>query len=259
VELLALQQMKGDPQAMSEKADRLTAFLSANRYGTTQETSFICAALITYLNEIAQNVGSAGATIEGPKGKAEVKGKESYTGKHAGPDGQFVVTNTGQTPIYVSATTRGVPEKPDTTALSEGIAVNRTLYNEGGDTHAEAAFKQADSFVIGIELNCDRPVKNIVVADLIPAGFEIQNPRLDADAIPAASFKNAITPTYLEVRDDRLIAAFDGLGAGKHLFYYVVRAVTPGHYQYPAVTSECMYDAAIRARGLPSEIEVVGQ
>ncbi len=257
VELLALQQMKGDPQQMSEKADKLTAFLNSHRYGTTQENAFICASLITYLNEIAKNIDSAGASIEAPSGKASVKGKDSYKGEYSGPGGQFVVTNTGQAPIYVSATTRGVPAQPDTTPVSEGIALTRTLHNEKGDVHSDTSFVQADSFVIAIEMTCDRPVKNVVIADLIPAGFEIQNPRLEADAVPAATFKNGVTPTYLEVRDDRLVAAFDALDAGKHMLYYIVRAVTPGHYAYPAVTGECMYDASVRGRGVPSEIDVV--
>ncbi|MBM3290585.1 MAG: hypothetical protein FJY92_10575, partial [Candidatus Hydrogenedentes bacterium] len=259
IELLALQQMKGEPQQMAEAADKLTAYLAKERYGTTQETAFICASLIAYLNEIAQNIGAAGASIDGPKGKADVKGKDAYSGMHSGPGGQFVVTNTGQAPIYVSATTRGVPEKPDTAPLTEGIGVARTLYTEKGDVFSDTTFAQAGSYVIGIALNCDRPVKNVAVADLIPAGFEIQNPRLESDAVPAASFKNAITPTYLEVRDDRLVAAFDALGAGTHQFYYIVRAVTPGHYQYPAVTGECMYDASVRGRGTPGEIDVVGR
>lgn len=259
VELLALQQMKGDAKQMSELAGKLTAYITANRYGTTQETAFICASLITYLSEIAQNVDTAKATIEGPKGKSEIKGKESFSGEHNGPGGQFVITNSGRTAIYVSATTRGVPEQPDTTPISQGIALTRTVYNEKGEPHAGTSFGQADSFVIGIELNCDRPAKNVVIADLIPAGFEIQNPRLDADAIPSDAFKNRITPTYLEVRDDRLVAAFDSIDTGKHNLYYIVRAVTPGHYQYPAVTGEGMYDASVRGRGVPGEIDVVAQ
>ena len=137
--------------------------------------------------------------------------------------------------------------------------MTRTLHNEKGDVHSDTSFAQADSFVIAIEMNCDRPVKNLLIADLIPAGFEIQNPRLEADAVPAASFKNGVTPTYLEVRDDRLVAAFDSLDAGKHMLYYIVRAVTPGHYAYPAVTGECMYDASVRGRGVPSEIDVVAK
>lgn len=259
VELLALQQMKGDAKQMSELAGKLSAFLTERRHGTTQETAFICAALITYLYEVAQNIDAASVTVEGPAGKIEVKGKELFSAERTGPGVQFGLTNTGKTAIYVSATTRGVPENPDTNPISEGIGLVRTLFDESGAAHDGTSFTQADSYVIGIELNCDRPVKNVVIADLIPAGFEIQNPRLDADAIPSAAFKDRIAPSYLEVRDDRLVAAFDSIDAGKRNLYYIVRAVTPGHFRYPAVTGEGMYDASVRGRGIPGEIDVVAQ
>ncbi|MDZ4858700.1 MAG: alpha-2-macroglobulin family protein [Candidatus Hydrogenedentes bacterium] len=259
VELLALQQINGDAAQMSEKADQLTAFLTKQRHGTTQETAFICAALIGYLNAIAIDAGKAGASIDAPQGKSELKGIEMYKGFHAGPNGAFTILNTGAAPLYLNATTRGVPATPDTSAIAEGIEVTRATHAENGDVYAQTTFTQAESYIIGVQLVCDRPVKNLIVADLIPAGFEIQNPRLEADAVPSAALKGAVTPSYLEVRDDRLVAAFDSLDAGKHMFYYLVRAVTPGHYTYPAVTAECMYDASVRGRGVPSEIDVTAK
>lgn len=258
VELLALQQMKGDPAEMAEKAERLTAFLNDRRYGTTQETAFICASLVSYLEGLGQNIEAAAAKIEGGKG-GEVKGRQIHRSFHQGPGGAFTVTNTGKALVFVSATTRGVPAQPDTQPLAENIKVSRALYDESGSTHSGDTFEQAESYVVGIELVSDRPVENLVVADLIPAGFEIQNPRLEADAIPSGSLNDGVTPTYLEVRDDRLVAAFDQLGSGTHKFFYLVRAVTPGQYQYPAVTAECMYDASVRGRGEPATVMVSGK
>jgi uncharacterized protein YfaS (alpha-2-macroglobulin family) len=47
------------------------------------------------------------------------------------------------------------------------------------------------------------------------------------------------------------------LKRGTHKFYYIVRAVTPGTYQYPAVEAECMYDASVHGRGQAGTVEVV--
>jgi len=103
---------------------------------------------------------------------------------------------------------------------------------------------------------CDNLSKNVIVADLLPAGFEIENPRLDADVLAGQKLEGAATPAYLEIRDDRLVVAFDALEAGTHHFYYLVRAVTPGSFQYPPVHAECMYDPAVRGASLPGSVEI---
>ena len=64
------------------------------------------------------------------------------------------------------------------------------------------------------------------------------------------------TPSYLDVRDDKLVLAFNRLPAGPHTYYYLVRAVTPGSYQQPGANVECMYDPKVRANVLPSHVEV---
>ncbi|GMU91586.1 MAG: membrane protein [Candidatus Hydrogenedentota bacterium] len=256
VELLALVQMQGDPKAMSEKADLLTDYLANRRYGTTQETAFIISALASYMDLLKTNVEAASATIDGSQGPGSVKGVDHYVGRHHGPGGSFVVTNTGATAIYVSVTTRGVPATTDPNAVAEGIHVQRTFHTPKGEPHNPSQFAQTESYVVMLELKVDRHAKNLVVADLIPAGFEIENPRLEADALPAGAFKDPVTPSFLEIRDDRLVAAFDALAPDTYKFYYVVRAVTPGQYQYPAVVAECMYDASIHGRSAPSAIDI---
>jgi len=257
IELLALQQMKGNEKERVEKADTLFAYLKEHRHGTTQETAFIVTALGGYLADIAKNVDKAAAAITGSEGESSVAGNKVHHGTHSGPGGTFTVSNTGGTIIYVNATIGGVPENPDLSPMAEKIAVTRTVFTSTGEPFGDNAYRQSDSYVIGFELTCDQEVKNLVVADLIPAGFEIENPRLEPDAIPTGPFEGAVTPSYLEIRDDRLVVAFDKLDRGTHKFYYIVRAVTPGTYQYPAVEAECMYDASVHGRGEAGTVEVV--
>ncbi len=257
IELLALQQLKGTEKDRAEKADKLFAYLKEHHHGNTQETAFIVTALGGYLADIAKNVDKAAATISGSEGNASVSGNKVYSGTHEGAGGSFTVSNTGGTTIFVNATTGGIPQNPDLSPIADKIAVTRTVYTSTGEAFGDSAYRQSDSYVIGFELKCDQEVKNLVVADLIPAGFEIENPRLEPDAIPTGPFEGAATPTYLEIRDDRLVVAFDELDHGTHKFYYIARAVTPGTYQYPAVEAECMYDASVHGRGETGTVEVV--
>ena len=259
IELLALRQMKGDPAEIAQRANRLIDYLDSRGHGTTQETAFIIAALASYLADAMPNPDEVAATVGGPEGEAPITGTNIYHAIHEGPGGAFRIKNEGKCNIYVSLTTRGVPASPHLETVSEGVNVTRSLYTKEGtpiDLAQASAFQQADSYVAGITITCPLERKNLVVVDLLPAGFEIENPRLEADAIPGGSFEATVTPSFLDVRDDRLVLAFNALNQGTYNFYYVVRAVTPGQYQYPPIEAECMYDASVRSASAPAAIEV---
>lgn len=258
VELLALVQINDDPKQLHERADKLTAFIEDRSYGTTQENAFVITALSSYLSVLEVDAQGTSATIAGPKGEASISGMETYRGEHHGQGGKFTVANKGKANLFVNVTTRGVPENPEVDAVeNKGIVVQRSFHSSEGETLEGDRFPQAASFVVRLDIRCNRNVENLVVADLLPAGFEVENPRLNPSALPAAEFKGAMTPSFLEVRDDRMVLAFNSLLRGNHKFFYVVNAVTPGKFKYPPVEAECMYDAAIMGRSLGGEIEVL--
>lgn len=256
VDLAMLLQLGATQQELAPRAEELIAWIKTHVWGSTQEKAFVVTALAGYFNLLTENIDAAAAAIAGPEGDAAITGKQSYHGAANGPDRAFTITNTGPVAVYVNFTTRGVPEKVEYTVVKEGMSIHRTFYTSAGKPYNDKTYSQTDSFVVGVEITCDSRLENVVVADLLPAGFEIENPRLDSDAVPAAEFEKAITPSYVDMRDDRLIAAFDELKEGVSRFYYIVSAVTPGKYQHPAVSAECMYDPSIRASSMPNVIEV---
>src|SRR5262249_54715180 len=77
----------------------------------------------------------------------------------------------------------------------------------------------------------------VILADYLPAGFEIDNPRLvsSGDTGTLAWIEDALAPVYSEFRDDRFTAAFDRKTSDKAGFAiaYVVRAVSPGRLGRP--------------------------
>jgi hypothetical protein len=90
-------------------------------------------------------------------------------------------------------------------------------------------------------------IDNIAITDLLPAGFEIENPRI-TEATNYAFIKNPATADYMDIRDDRinLYAGFRG-GTRQMQFYYAVRAVTQGSFQYAPIVAEAMYNADYRS------------
>jgi uncharacterized protein YfaS (alpha-2-macroglobulin family) len=257
VELLALNETGTDPAGAAERADILGRFLDSGTEATTQESAFIIAALSGYLSSVRADLGQASATVEGPDGTSTIAGETIWYGQREGAGTSYTVSNTGKTPVFVMITTRGVPAAPSVEPVALGMAVERAFFTrDAAPLDLAAPLAQTDALVVGITLRLEKDEEHVVVADLLPAGFEIENPRLDSDAIPGAAFEGAVTPSYLDVRDDRLILAFEALPKGSHKFYYVVRAVTPGTYQYPPVNAECMYAPATRAASAPGAVTV---
>jgi uncharacterized protein YfaS (alpha-2-macroglobulin family) len=113
----------------------------------------------------------------------------------------------------------------------------------------------------------------ILLVDRLPAGLEIENPRLvDSGDIKGLSWlKTTVPPQHTEFRDDRFVAAFDffggvpGRGRGARdsadpvsgaTVAYIVRAVTPGSFEHPAATVEDMYRPTRFARTSAGRLEV---
>jgi len=151
-----------------------------------------------------------------------------------------------------------VPVMPEAETVAEGgLTVGRWYMTSQGTPYVEKSYKQTESYVVDLSIACNRELRNVVLVDLLPAGFEIENPRLDTSTLPGKISEKGVTASYIDVRDDRLVVAFDQLEAGTHHFFYVVRAVTPGMYQQPSVAAECMYDATVRAHTGAGLIQVV--
>ncbi len=100
----------------------------------------------------------------------------------------------------------------------------------------------------------------VIVADYLPAGFEIDNPRLvsSGDTGRLAWIEDAQDPVHAEFRDDRFSAAFERKADDAPVFAvaYVVRAVSPGRYVLPQAYVEDMYRPDRFGRTATGTVEV---
>lgn len=104
-------------------------------------------------------------------------------------------------------------------------------------------FTQGQLIVCKISLTgTERNAENIVISDLIPAGFEIENPRLSASTEFNWSVTNPMNVEYMDIRDDRLLL-FTNLSSNRTTeFYYMLRVVNKGQFMLPVIAGEAMYD-----------------
>jgi len=99
-----------------------------------------------------------------------------------------------------------------------------------------------------------------MVADYLPAGFEIDNPHLvsSGDSGTLDWIEDGEEPENTEFRDDRFTAAIDRKSDDKAVFTvaYIVRAVSPGKYVLPQAYVEDMYNPSRYGRTGTGSVEV---
>ena len=195
----------------------------------------------------------------------------------------FTIVNTGDVAAGAVVTVLGAaltPEPP----ISRGLAIERSYYSlDGKKVDLESAagglgrLKQNERLVAVLKINATEPGGRILLVDRLPAGLEIENPRLvdSGDVRSLDWLKTTPTPQHTEFRDDRFVAAFDFFGGvqdrrrggrgdqtdnrdavASATVAYIVRAVTPGTYVHPAATVEDMYRPERFARTAAGRLEI---
>ncbi|MFK4825845.1 MG2 domain-containing protein [Paenochrobactrum sp. BZR 588] len=189
-------------------------------------------------------------------------------------DGQFSQRYSGvaleQSPVNINnqssdpvqaVITAVAPPAQSLPAGGDGFNIQRTYYTLDGEETNITSVEQNQRFVAVLQVDdLQSWASRVLVTDLLPAGFEIDNPRLVSSAdLVNFSWLDRTEAAHLEFRNDRFVAAFDrDSGAKKQItLAYVVRAVTPGIYTHPAATVEDMYRPQFSARTSTGMMEVV--
>ena len=187
----------------------------------------------------------------------------AYSDQLSGSDllgNPLTVANTGKNPLQAVVTAVAAPSQP-LPAGGDGYTIERTYYKLDGTKANVTEAVQNERYVVVLKIYEQNTwPQRILVTDLLPAGFEIDNPSLVSSAqlssFPWLAQTNA---AHLEFRDDRFLAAFNPSeddGDRTKTLAYVVRAVTPGVYAHPAATVEDMYRPQYSARTASGMMEV---
>ena len=175
-------------------------------------------------------------------------------------DYPVTVQNSSDDALSAAITTVAAPAQP-LAAGGEGFEIDRTYYTMEGEEANVTQVQQNQRYVVVLTITetNDWPSR-IIVTDLLPAGFEIDNPSI----VNSANLSNFdwiedVQPAHTEFRNDRFVAAFErNQGDNRQItLAYVVRAVTPGVYDHPAAQVEDMYRPQFAARTATTSMEVV--
>jgi uncharacterized protein YfaS (alpha-2-macroglobulin family) len=157
-------------------------------------------------------------------------------------------------------TVTGAPLTPEPAAES-GFKIERQTYTLEGDAVDAAKVAQNTRLAVVLTITEAQPqFGRLIVADYLPAGFEIDNPHIvsSGDTGTLSWITDAVQPVNSEFRDDRFTAAFERKKGDTPVFTvaYVVRAVAPGKYVRPQASVEDMYRPDRFGRTATESVEV---
>jgi hypothetical protein len=223
-------------------------------YTSTQENAW----MVLAARAIAKDQG-ASLTLDGEAHKGAL-----YRNIRASELSQpFKVTNAGDSPVQAVLSVSGAPTAPEP-AAEKGFKIERLYYTLDGEEADPSKAKQNQRFVVVLRITEPDPqFGRVIVADYLPAGFEIDNPKLvsSGDTGTLSWIKDAKEPEHSEFRDDRFSAAFERHPKDPVAFAvaYVVRAVSPGRYVLPQAYVEDMYRPDRFGRTETGSIEVTAK
>ncbi len=155
-----------------------------------------------------------------------------------------VLRNAGDGGVTVTLTAFGVPEvAPE--AGGVGYTITRSHYSPDGEQADLSAVRVGDRLVVVLEVRPDPGVAGgrLMIDDALAAGFEIESANLlrEGDIRALDWLAVNVDAEMTEARSDRFLAAVEWTSDEPLRLAYIMRAVSPGTFHYPASKVEDMY------------------
>ena len=285
----ALIALASEARVAREEAPRLAGVLakafSARAYTSTQEQAWMLLAA----NALADQAREATLSVNGTAHKG------SYTRVLTAAEikaGALTIVNDSEAATSALVSVIGAALTPEP-AVSKGFTITRSAYTLDGKpldlkslAGGRSQLRQTERLVMVLKVEAKEAGGRILLVDRLPAGLEIENPRLvDSGDVKALEWlKGSLKPEHTEFRDDRFVAAFNFFGADRAgrrnrgeadsddaddqgasgpqttaTVAYILRAVTPGSFVHPAATVEDMYRPERHARTAAGRLDVTAK
>ncbi len=244
---------------MTDQVERLASRIGRDTPDASQLTTQEKAFLLLAVNSLTKGDPNIAVNVTGVKA---TDNQRQYALTEAQVKTGAVFTLGGKAPVFRNIMVTGAPSAPPA-AASERLNATKRLYTLAGGTVDAGRIRQGDRVVIGLTVTpSEQRLVPLIVADLLPAGFEIETVLRPADGASSEGVSGAFAflgaldyAQTQEAQDDRFVAAINTTGNPIRLGY-IVRAVTPGSFAIPGVVAEDMYRPDVFARSAPSRVTV---
>ncbi|MBK0402549.1 alpha-2-macroglobulin family protein [Adhaeribacter sp. BT258] len=228
--------------AIGEMARHLSQQLKSERWLNTQERAFALLALGKLSKANANQNITATVTANG-KQIGSFKADELVLTQNL-TNQNLTIKTSGSGSLYYFWEQEGISPTGAYKEEDNYLKVRKHFYDRNGREITGNTFNLNDLIVVKLTLQASdfsTSVENVAITDILPAGFEIENPRIGA--VPEMAWvKDAATPDYFDIRDDRINLFTTATSSPKN-FYYLVRAVSKGQYKMGPVSADAMYNA----------------
>ncbi len=275
--LQALVLLGRSPEARA-LVDAISADLVSGRWHSTQSVAYALLAIGQYAGGKPFEAFSYDLSAPGRTGVIKSEHMVSSTRLDTQADGAkpVVITNTSDRPLYATLIVRGVPASGRGDVAQQGLSIRQEYAAADGTPGlAIASIDQGADLLVRVTVSntSKRRLDNLALTQMLPAGWEIRNERLEgaatdgareggesrnrgwfADGSPDAT---AARLEHADIRDDRILRYFSLKPGESVAFVTRVNAAYLGRFYLPSVSVEAMYDATQFARTPGQWIEVV--
>lgn len=266
----------GQSERARPLVDDISAQLSNDSWHSTQSVAYALMAMSRYVG--GAKVGeysyerSTGGRTERLRAGAPVDTTELKDFPLQGAPVR--VKNTSDRPLFATLLVRGTPKPGTDEAASSGLALEVDYRTADGGPIDLDKLPQGQDIVaeVTVRNTTAQRIDNIALTQMVAAGYEIHNERMDgADTAGTRSkpaqrsspfFLGSRAETtgrveHLDIRDDRVLRYF-GLKPGESISFKTrLTAAYLGRFYLPSQTVEAMYDATKHARTKGQWVEVV--
>ncbi|MFQ5653795.1 MAG: alpha-2-macroglobulin, partial [Planctomycetota bacterium] len=265
--LAALLSMEPEHEWVPLLAARVIDARRQGRWGNTLESSRALVALAAYRRFHREPAAFTGRILHGGESTAFDDEKAGKVVVDGADTREIVIESEGAGSLTVVATTEGLLAEPVPPRDHGLVARRRWLDSDGGPLDL-AALRVGDLLFVEVTLAVKGAPAgtrhdNIVIVDALPAGLEVENPRL-ATSISARDHAAAgrrerartpDTPDRIEFLDDRVLI-FTSASVRERRFRYPLRAVTAGSFAVPPLEASSMYLPELSSLTTASRLEV---
>jgi alpha-2-macroglobulin len=233
--------------------------LSSDSWMSTQEISF-CLLAFSKFAESDKTTGGSDARISIHGQQARRFTSQRPVLQHAfepvqSGQGRVEITNNGDGILFARLINHGIPLAGQEVAQSNNIRMEVKYSLMDGSAITPAAIAQGTDFYAEVTITnpgTRMDLEQLILAYIVPSGWEIRSSRLDEgeQALASSAYE------YQDIRDDRVYTYFNLPRGTAKTFRIRFNAAYEGRFYMPGISCEAMYDNSINARNMGSWVEV---